>query len=273
MTSAEGRARCIAVISTCQDIFDIASELRKCFNASVIARTATRSEQVYASLRADILSGRIRPGVRLPFADLTDRYTVSTGALREGLQRLVEQGLVVSEPQQGFRVASLSVADLRDLTTARCEIEGLALTYAIASGDLAWESGIVAAFYALERTPQQIEPDPLADVVVVEAVLSEEWTAAHRRFHEALIAGCPNHRLRAIAANLRDAAELYRHWSKQTETSTNTARDTDGEHRGIVDAVLARETELAVRLLERHLSTTARLLIDRAGALEGSVDH
>ena len=107
------------------------------------ARSATRTEQVYSSIRADILSGRLEPGARLPFADLTDRYGASMGALREALQRLAEQGLVVNEPQQGFRVQALSVDDLRDLTAARCEIEGLALRYSIAHGDLAWESGIV----------------------------------------------------------------------------------------------------------------------------------
>ncbi|MCU1359146.1 MAG: csiR 1 [Ilumatobacteraceae bacterium] len=216
-------------------------------------RTATRTEQVYAQLRADILTGRLTPGARLPFAELSERYGGSMSAIREGLQRLVEQGIVVSEPQMGFRVVTLSVADLQDLTTARCEIEGLALRYAIASGDLGWESEIVASRYALERTPAGSADDAQA--------LSDEWTEAHRRFHQALIAGCPNIRIRGVASALRDAAELYRHWSRHTDHS----RDTDAEHQGLVEAVLARDTERATRLLELHLRTTADLLIDRAG--------
>jgi DNA-binding GntR family transcriptional regulator len=214
-------------------------------------RRATRTEQVYGQLRADILTGRLRPGARLPFAELAERYGGSMSAIREGLQRLVEQGLVVSEPQLGFRVVTLSAADLRDLTLARCDIEGLALRYAILHGDLAWESEIVAAMYALERTP--------LDSHALQA-LSDDWTNAHQRLHQALIAACPNVRLRSIASTLRDAAELYRHWSKRAERSM---RNIDEEHRGIVDAVLARNADLAVRLLEEHLWTTARLLIDR----------
>ena len=179
----------------------------------------------------------------------------ASSAIREGLQRLVEQGIVVSEPQLGFRVVALSVHDLNDLTLARCEIEGLALRYTIASGDLAWESQIVAALYALERTPM----DGGIDGGVADQPLSDDWTAAHQRFHQALIAACPNNRLRAVASSLRDAAELYRHWSRHEDST----RDTDAEHRGIVDAVLARDADLATRLLEQHLQTTARLLIDR----------
>ncbi len=219
---------------------------------SMSGRAATRTEQVYAQLRGDILAGRLAPGARLPFAELSERYGGSTSAIREGLQRLVEQGIVVSEPQLGFRVVTLSAADLHDLTVARCEIEGLALRYAIEHGDLGWESEIVAALYALERTPS--EPDD------AEQALSDHWTSVHQRFHRALIAACPNNRLRAVASTLRDAAELYRHWSRRVE---NGERDIDAEHRGIADAALARDATRASQLLEHHLRTTASMLIDR----------
>jgi DNA-binding GntR family transcriptional regulator len=206
---------------------------------------------VYRQLRRDILNGELLPGARLPFAELSARYGGSMSAIREGLQRLVEQGLVVSEPQIGFSVVSLSVEDLIDLTVARCEIEALALRYAIENGELAWESQIVAAQYALDHTPLDAS-DP---------ELHEDWIAAHRRFHEALIGACPNHRLRSIASNLRDAAELYRHWSRNAEGATSI-RDIGAEHRHIVDAVLTRDVNEAVRLLEQHLRRTAERLLD-----------
>src|SRR5512143_1792260 len=76
----------------------------------------TRSEQVYTRLRADILAGRLLPGSKLRFADLTKRYECSMSVVREGLSRLAEQGLVQSEPQHGFHVSPLSLDDLVDLT-------------------------------------------------------------------------------------------------------------------------------------------------------------
>ncbi|HEY0520572.1 MAG TPA: GntR family transcriptional regulator, partial [Ilumatobacteraceae bacterium] len=94
----------------------------------------TRTEQVYSQLRGDILSGRVLPGTKLRFADLTERYDCSTSVVREGLTRLTEQGLVQAEPQHGFHVTSLSQDDLADLTTARCEIEGLVLRMSIEHG-------------------------------------------------------------------------------------------------------------------------------------------
>jgi DNA-binding GntR family transcriptional regulator len=67
-------------------------------------RATTRADAVHARLRADVLSGRLRPGQRLQFAELGRRYAASIGVLREVLMRLTEQGLVSAEPQIGFRV-------------------------------------------------------------------------------------------------------------------------------------------------------------------------
>jgi DNA-binding GntR family transcriptional regulator len=216
----------------------------------------TRTEQVYARMRSDILAGHLTPGAKLPFAELVARYGGSTSVIREGLTRLVEQGLVQAEPQHGFRVVPLSISDLDDLTTARCELEGLVLRLSIAAGDLEWESAIVAAHHTLERTPMAPQSNDTFDDP---GALSDEWRAAHARFHNALIAGCPNVRLRTMASSLRDAAELYRSWSGRVGHDQH--RDIPGEHGAIAEAVLSRDVERAVAELTTHLRRTADLLI------------
>jgi DNA-binding GntR family transcriptional regulator len=214
------------------------------------AAAATRTEQVYTVLRADILAGRIMPGSKLRFAELTGRYDCSTSVVREGLTRLVEQGLVQSEPQHGFHVTPLSDDDLHDLTTARCELEGLVLRMSIEHGDIAWESAVVAAHHGLDRTCMQAEDDP--------ELMNEEWIRAHRHFHEALLAACPNQRLRNMALSLRDAAELYRRWSRRIGNDEH--RDVPGEHRSLADAALRGDVVVAVELLHEHLRRTTRAL-------------
>jgi DNA-binding GntR family transcriptional regulator len=214
--------------------------------------STTRGEATYRALRADILKGMLLPGEKLPFAELGERYDVSQGVLREALARLVAEGLVVSEPQVGFRVMPLSLKDLADLTDARCEIEGMVLRLSVLEGDLDWESGIVAAHHKLERTEQY---DALDDRVL------SAWIEAHQQFHMSLLSACANERLKAVAESLRASAEVYRQWSSSLRPEGEN-RDVAGEHRAILAAALARDADGAVTLLTSHLRTTQSLLIE-----------
>lgn len=225
------------------------------------AGSVTRTQEVYDRLRADILAGRLPPGSRLPFTRLTARYDASMGVLREGLSRLAAQGLVQAEPQQGFRVTPLSEQDLRDLTAARCAIETMVLREAMESGTVAWEARVLAAHHTLQRTPQMCEDDPER--------LTDEWVAAHAAYHGALLEGCPNARLRGIANSLRDSAELYRRWSVPLG---GTHRDIAGEHRRILDAVLAADPGQAVTALAAHIQHTTDALLTKVDAEQAESD-
>jgi DNA-binding GntR family transcriptional regulator len=223
-----------------------------------VARSATRGDQIHARLRADILAGRRPPGSRLPFAELTSDYDASIGVLREALARLTAEGLVVAEPQQGYRVISLSIKDLGDLTAARCEVEGSVLRSSIEHGDLEWESRIVAAVHRLERTPDRDAGDP--------SVLSDTWAVAHTDFHLSLVAGCPNSRLLAIVDGLWASLEIYVRWSAPVKPPE---RDVRVEHRALADAALARDADAAVEALELHVTATQQVLLDGLGQLLG----
>jgi DNA-binding GntR family transcriptional regulator len=213
-----------------------------------VTRQPTRTEVVYDRLRDDIVTGLLAPGSKLRFAELNDRYGASMGVTREALSRLAEQGFVTSEPQLGFRVVSLSAADLLDLTETRCHVETQALLLAIEFGTVEWEANLLAAHHALTRTVLNDGVHPS---------LAPAWTNAHERFHEALITGGPNVRLKALATSLRANAEIYRSWS----TSYGTERVIADEHRSICEAALDRDAITATDLLVEHLVETARRLL------------
>ncbi len=224
-----------------------------------IRKGTTRTDEVHALLRADILGGRRAPGARLKFPELCAQYDVSVGVIREALTRLEEQGLVQSEAHQGFEVVRLSMADLHNLTDARIELEGLVLRRAVSEGDIAWEGSIVSAHHVLERTPMHSDDDPTK--------VTEIWAAVHAAFHRSLLEGCANDRLRAVAYSLRDAAELYRRWSAQIDEERPT-RELSAEHRGLVDACLSRDTDTAVAHLTSHIQRTSEVLISGSARMD-----
>jgi DNA-binding GntR family transcriptional regulator len=228
----------------------------KCCKIRLVAKGAgqqTRSEAVHDRIRADILGGRLRPGQRLKFPELSERYGVSTGAVREALLKLAARNLVSSEAHHGFQVTDVTARGLADLTDARIEIESLALRRAISEGGLSWQAQVLAAHHTFEQTPRGDGDQP-----------SEDWLIAHADFHTALLAGCANPRLRDLAASLREEAELYRRWSRPAPADPRhwTGREAYEEHRDLFDAVMARDTERADAALRHLIGLTSDMVLD-----------
>lgn len=214
-----------------------------------MTRPTTRVDEVYRRVRTDILSGRHEPGTKLRTNALCRQYEISSGVLREVLPRLAGEGLVVFEPQRGFRVADVSIDALGQLTETRVLVESTALRQAITHGDLRYEAALVAAHHTLAGS--QVFDDT--------GGIRDEWLQAHSTFHRSLLAGCPNLRLQLIAMQLRDATEMYRCWAGQLGDEPD--RDVAGEHRRILEATMARDGDLAVALLAEHYEHTMQIMI------------
>jgi DNA-binding GntR family transcriptional regulator len=206
-------------------------------------------EDVYEALRNDILFGRRLPSSRIQLNDLAEEHGVSLSVVREAVTRLASEDLVESTPQRGFRVRSISLDDLHDLTWVRIQLETLALRESIAKGDVTWEANLVAAHHRLAVTPMYLD-DGSGNL---------EWMAAHGAFHGALTAAAGSPILERLRRQLYDSSELYRYWAGNLPRHPIRGH-VDDEHKAICDAALARDTDRAVTLLTEHLETTARHL-------------
>ncbi|HXV56765.1 MAG TPA: GntR family transcriptional regulator [Gaiellaceae bacterium] len=78
---------------------------------------------VYRALRAEIGRLDLAPGQRLPLEELAARFQVSLTPVRHALRRLESEGLVVSLPRRGSRVAPLSVEELEEIQALRLGLE------------------------------------------------------------------------------------------------------------------------------------------------------
>ena len=75
----------------------------------------TLPEQIAARLRQDILARQLKPGDPLREVDLSKRFGVSRGPVREAFRQLTQQGLLVLEPNKGVRVAANPSDEVRPL--------------------------------------------------------------------------------------------------------------------------------------------------------------
>ena len=202
-------------------------------------------DQAADRLREDLLSGVYRPGAKLKVESLRSEYGYSSSPLREALNRLTQEGLVVADQRRGFRVAPMSDEDFADLTRLRLILDLKALEESIRFGDDEWEVASVSAFYRLQKVEARMPDGPLA--------LNAEWSARHKDFHMALLSATPSSRLRLMCSNLFDQAERYRRFSAAYRTDP---RSKSGEHEAILNAAVARDGKEAARLLSGHISRT-----------------
>jgi len=216
------------------------------------------TEAVFSHLRQDILTCRLAPNSRLKIGVLCERFGASLGAVREALSRLSSEGLVVSAPQRGYRVAPISPEDFADLTRTRIKIEGMALRDSIAHGDIAWEGNVVAALHQMSRLNVT---DPGSNMRI-----NEDWAAAHADFHHALISACSSAWLLRLRQSLFDHSERYRLVALPYAASR---RNLEGEHEALAEASVQRNTQRASRILTRHIREPARHVLQAFDKLFG----
>lgn len=230
------------------------------FSDETESKTRSLTSAACEVLRADILACRLFPNAKLHIQRLCVRYQVGATALREALSRLVAEGLVVAKDQRGFYVAPVSRADLLDVTKARIQIECLALRESIQTGDTAWEARVVGTFHQLSRTAR--------DDGTPEAHGLEQWSRLHRDFHLALISACSSNWIRLFCKELLEQSERYRNLLGKFKSGRK--RNVDSEHQDIMQAVLARDADLACKRLSEHFWTTTQLILESSGGKDAA---
>jgi len=202
-----------------------------------LSMSATRVELV-ESLRQDIVRHRYEPGSRLPMVELCEELGVGLSDMHKAIGELAANRFVTSDTQRGVRAAEISRADLEDLTQARLGIETLAVRSAIENATDDSDAQIVGAFYNLSRA--QVFDDP------ENSVFSETYRERHRVFHETIVERCSSTWLKRFRYVLFVHAERYQALSVRYRDRNPAHRE---QHKAIMDAVLERNTDLAVSLI------------------------
>lgn len=218
----------------------------------------TLTERAYLALRQDIVQGRLNPGSRLRVEHLKDHYSVGAGTLREALALLVSDALVTVEGQRGYRVAEVSLAELKDITDTRVMLETESLRRSIRHGNAQWASELRAAYETLsqaELTNNGLDP--------------VNWERANKRFHEALIAGHRSPWSQYLLTLLYRHGERYRNVAIRLGAANSIERDVHAEHSAIYTAAMAGQEARAALALEAHIRLTYDLLVRHAETAPG----
>jgi DNA-binding GntR family transcriptional regulator len=213
-------------------------------------QAATIGERTYRRIRADIVFGRLAPKERLTLDRMRDVYSTSVSTLREVLNRLSSEGLIIAEGSRGFEVTPISAEDLREVAAMRCLLESHALRESFAAGDMDWEGAVVAAHHKLAAMERRMASG--------ERSVAETWKRYDREFHHALISACGSKVLLETHAAIFDRYLRY-----QMIAAVYRGDIAEGEHRQLLDCALRRDWKTAQSTLTKHVNDCVDHMISK----------
>jgi DNA-binding GntR family transcriptional regulator len=227
------------------------------------SRTVTRKHEVatqihrvtFASMvgeriRSNILDGTLPPGSQLNEVELASSFGVSRGPVREALQRLIQEGLLRSEPHRSVFVPVMTDQDIDDVYLAREALETAAIRRIARMG---WSA---SAFKALDSIVSGMR----------KAADAGNWqTVANRDldFHTELVSAAASPRLERMFTTV--ISETHLCLSVLTGTY-NAHDDLVDEHRRVSELIRDDDADAAVAVLKKHFDDAVLTLKRRRGA-------
>lgn len=202
---------------------------------------STLSDKVTRMLRESIVSGLLPAGAPLKQEELSGRFGVSMGSLREALRTLHSDGLVTLHPNRGATVSELSAAEAEEVFDIRTCLELGALELALPRMT---ERDLSAAEKILDRM------DAAED--------ASKWSGLNCRFHEALYAPAGRPKLMGLIRNMHDNVGRYIRLYLDT---LNFQAESQREHRELLTACRGGNLAAAQGILREHMRHARERLV------------
>jgi DNA-binding GntR family transcriptional regulator len=190
-------------------------------------------------LREQIIQGTFRPGQQINESAVASQLRTSRGPLREALQRLCQEGLLVSHRNRGVFVTELSTADIREIYEVRESVE------------LAASNTLMDAGQEQIQDTCQVLKEVIRDMA--KQVAASNWQEIARldmQFHTSFVSGTGNTRLIRIYETL--AAES-RMCILNLEVSYPWVDVLVEEHQKVLDLLEAGDRKGLLKAIKRHM--------------------
>lgn len=205
-------------------------------------------DRISDDLRQLIVDGTLEPGEQLSEVALANQLGVSRSPVREALQRLVRERLLVSSRNRGVRVARFTDDDIAEIYDARCAIETFAAQKILRAGT----ERIAEVTADLRETLNDL----------AKAVRSRDHqlvSEADLAFHRQLVDGARNSRLSDAYSILSAEALTCMHW---LEIARPAGDELMRDHEKFITALESEDPQGLADIVKAHLSSAAHNLTE-----------
>jgi DNA-binding GntR family transcriptional regulator len=223
---------------------------------------STLADNIAFRIETDILSGRLRPGAKLRQEELCQLYGVSRTPVREALRKLQAQKLVVMAPNRGAMVRALTRQEIIEVYDLRAELESYAAQRACERADAVFDRRLAEASRAVDSRAK-----PTLGRDISDQKLNAEVSESIRSFHHLIQDAAGSTRLVEMIRELETLflGDFCSHEMAQPDVAERLHID---EHRGIMDAIRARNAAAARELMRAHIHHAKRILIQHLDEID-----
>lgn len=189
-------------------------------------------ERVAAALRKAILSCELQEGEELTLENIAVQLQVSSTPVREAFQILARDGLIKLRPNKGAMVLGVNEKTIRDHYTTRAILEREAA--AMVCQNNADISGIVAAY---EQALEAMQTNN-----------AKEYSNYNQAFHVAIWTAAGNEKIKSLLSSMWNGLSMG-----HKVTEEDYAKISMSEHKLIIEALIARDANLAKALMDAHI--------------------
>ena len=218
-------------------------------NHETTCKKTTLTDKIYQDIKDDILTKVFQPGEKLNIKELAREYQVSDTPVKQALQRLAEEKLVVNTPNKGMSVRALTPHELQDIFDMRLMM------------DTFFVKDIVTTLNYNHGLRQQLIDCLEAQKKFIESNDSnhkpDEFFELDLEFHTLYLAASGNQK----AVNVfRDMQPFT--YASGTYVSQPHYRDCEcvEEHQAILDAALASDLDALKAAVTAHLNNSRKAL-------------
>lgn len=192
-------------------------------------------QQVHENIKKSILSGKLEPGEKIIVTKLAEEFNISRTPLREALRQLEIEGLLVNE-ESGLHVISLNSQDFKELYQCRIILEKEIMKMVV---ETISEKQLEEVKELLEQADKALEDQDYMQLLDL-----------NTKFHEKLLESSPNKRAVELVQRVRNFLLIYRAKMLRNDQFNHGINK---EHKNIFEALIERNEEKVVQLVEMHL--------------------
>lgn len=195
----------------------------------------------YEEIKAMILAGELEPGERLVLDTLSEKLNLSITPIRDALNKLEQEDLVIITPRTSHSVVKIDAKDAKDILDLRLTLEIFAFQSA----------GEQLAKFPVQKYKDIFSKPSLADN-------HKKFAKADADFHASILSISQNQRISRLYSYLQNLIQVISTQASKVDGRIDAANQ---EHLELLDAIEKQDLDLITTTLQNHFKQMQSALI------------